>query len=102
MLALNMSFLPCLQAEVTQRLANAKELASKPAGLHSHEDLAKKLKVVMFRISLFCISWLLRLVISSSLTFLSYCISLILILFFCYCRMKWRETVGHQVISVLE
>ncbi|KAA0063302.1 hypothetical protein IC582_007253 [Cucumis melo] len=36
-------------AEVTQRLANAKDLASKPAGLHSHEDLAKKLKDEMER-----------------------------------------------------
>ncbi|CAN6582460.1 unnamed protein product [Malus baccata var. baccata] len=31
-------------AEVTQRLSNAKEASSKPAGLHSHEDLAKKLQ----------------------------------------------------------
>ncbi|XP_023525208.1 protein FREE1-like [Cucurbita pepo subsp. pepo] len=36
-------------AEVTHRLTNAKELASKPAGLHSHEDLAKKLKDEMER-----------------------------------------------------
>ena len=35
-----------LQAEVTQRLSNAKEAASKPAAaLQSHEDLAKKLQV---------------------------------------------------------
>lgn len=32
------------QAEVTQRLSNAKEAASKPA-FHSHEDLARKLQV---------------------------------------------------------
>ncbi|XP_012073755.1 protein FREE1 isoform X2 [Jatropha curcas] len=31
-------------AEVTQRLTNAKEAASKPVGLHSHEDLARKLQ----------------------------------------------------------
>ncbi|KAI4374908.1 hypothetical protein MLD38_012845 [Melastoma candidum] len=36
----------CL-AEVTQRLSSAKEAASKPAALHSHEDLAKKLKEEM-------------------------------------------------------
>jgi hypothetical protein len=30
---------------VTQRLSNAKEVTSKPAALHSHEDLAKKLQV---------------------------------------------------------
>lgn len=30
---------------MTQRLSNAKEVASKPATLHSHEDLAKKLQV---------------------------------------------------------
>jgi hypothetical protein len=30
---------------VTQRLSNAKEVASKPAALQSHEDLAKKLQV---------------------------------------------------------
>ncbi|GKU90136.1 hypothetical protein SLEP1_g4176 [Rubroshorea leprosula] len=34
-------------AEVTQRLSNAKEAASKPAGLQSHEDLAKKLQEEM-------------------------------------------------------
>ncbi|XP_030498881.2 protein FREE1 [Cannabis sativa] len=34
-------------AEVTQRLNNAKDVASKPAGLHSHEDLAKKLQEEM-------------------------------------------------------
>lgn len=33
------------QAEVTQRLSNAKEAPSKPAGLQSHEDLARKLQV---------------------------------------------------------
>ncbi|KAK6938983.1 FYVE zinc finger [Dillenia turbinata] len=38
----------CL-AEVTQRLSNAKEVASKPAGLQSHEDLAKKLQEEMER-----------------------------------------------------
>lgn len=31
-------------AEVTQRLSNAKDAASKPVGLQSHEDLAKKLQ----------------------------------------------------------
>ncbi|XP_057975540.1 protein FREE1 [Malania oleifera] len=31
-------------AEVTQRLSNAKEAANKPAGLQSHEDLARKLQ----------------------------------------------------------
>ena len=31
---------------MTQRLGNAKEASSKPAGLHSHEDLAKKLQVI--------------------------------------------------------
>ncbi|KAE8654059.1 putative zinc finger protein [Hibiscus syriacus] len=30
-------------AEVTQRMSNAKETASKPSGLQSHEDLARKL-----------------------------------------------------------
>ena len=30
---------------MTQRLSNAKEAASKPAGLQSHEDLARKLQV---------------------------------------------------------
>ncbi|XVF35932.1 hypothetical protein REPUB_Repub19eG0014400 [Reevesia pubescens] len=34
-------------AEVTQRLTNAKEAASKPAGLQSHEDLARKLQEEM-------------------------------------------------------
>ncbi|KAF2310143.1 hypothetical protein GH714_006737 [Hevea brasiliensis] len=34
-------------AEVTQRLSNAKEVASKPAGLQSHEDLARKLQEEM-------------------------------------------------------
>ncbi|PSS36568.1 hypothetical protein CEY00_Acc01085 [Actinidia chinensis var. chinensis] len=34
-------------AEVTQRLANAKETAGKVAAFHSHEDLAKKLKEEM-------------------------------------------------------
>ncbi|XP_031403232.1 protein FREE1 isoform X1 [Punica granatum] len=38
----------CL-AEVTQRLSNAKEAASKPVGLQSHEDLAKKLQEEMER-----------------------------------------------------
>uniref|UniRef100_A0A2P2L3B1 Protein FREE1 isoform X1 n=1 Tax=Rhizophora mucronata TaxID=61149 RepID=A0A2P2L3B1_RHIMU len=33
------------QAEVTQRLSNSKEATTKPAGLRSHEDLAKKLQV---------------------------------------------------------
>ncbi|XP_065880936.1 protein FREE1 [Euphorbia lathyris] len=36
----------CL-AEVTQRLSNAKEAANKPAGLQSHEDLARKLQEEM-------------------------------------------------------
>ncbi|XP_021827530.1 protein FREE1 isoform X1 [Prunus avium] len=35
------------QAEVTQRLSNSKEVSSKPAGLQSHEDLAKKLQEEM-------------------------------------------------------
>lgn len=30
---------------MTQRLTNAKEAANKPAGLQSHEDLARKLQV---------------------------------------------------------
>lgn len=30
---------------MTQRLSNAKEAASKPAGIQSHEDLARKLQV---------------------------------------------------------
>ncbi|KAK9165103.1 hypothetical protein Scep_000294 [Stephania cephalantha] len=34
-------------AEVTQRLSHAKESASKPTGLHSHEDLARKLQEEM-------------------------------------------------------
>lgn len=34
-------------AEVTQRLSNSKEASSKPAALHSHEDLAKKLQAEM-------------------------------------------------------
>ncbi|XP_034931563.1 protein FREE1 isoform X1 [Populus alba] len=34
-------------AEVTQRLSNAKEAASKPAAFHSHEDLARKLQEEM-------------------------------------------------------
>ncbi|CAL9024799.1 unnamed protein product, partial [Prunus brigantina] len=34
-------------AEVTQRLSNAKKVSSKPAGLQSHEDLAKKLQVII-------------------------------------------------------
>ncbi|PRQ27253.1 putative chromatin regulator PHD family [Rosa chinensis] len=34
-------------AEVTQRLSNAKEASGKPAALHSHEDLAKKLQAEM-------------------------------------------------------
>ncbi|XP_007017867.2 PREDICTED: protein FREE1 [Theobroma cacao] len=34
-------------AEVTQRLCNAKEAASKPAGIQSHEDLARKLQEEM-------------------------------------------------------
>ncbi|CAL1383867.1 unnamed protein product [Linum trigynum] len=38
----------CL-AEVTQRLTNAKEASSKPAGLISHEDLAMKLQEEMER-----------------------------------------------------
>lgn len=33
-----------LQAEVTQRLSNAKEAANKPV-LQSHEDLARKIQV---------------------------------------------------------
>ncbi|KAK1295698.1 hypothetical protein QJS10_CPB15g00402 [Acorus calamus] len=36
-------------AEVTHRLSNAKEAASKSDGLHSHEDLAKKLQEEMDR-----------------------------------------------------
>ncbi|KAL5557840.1 hypothetical protein UlMin_034051 [Ulmus minor] len=36
-------------AEVTQRLSNAREAANKPAGLQSHEDLAKKLQEEMER-----------------------------------------------------
>ncbi|XP_042494699.1 protein FREE1-like [Macadamia integrifolia] len=36
-------------AEVTQRLSSAKESAIKPAGLQSHEDLAKKLQEEMDR-----------------------------------------------------
>ncbi|KAE8656457.1 putative zinc finger protein [Hibiscus syriacus] len=34
-------------AEVTRRLSNAKEAASKPTGLQSHEDLARKLQEEM-------------------------------------------------------
>ncbi|XP_009414441.2 protein FREE1 [Musa acuminata AAA Group] len=34
-------------AEVTRRLSNAKEAASKPAGLQTHEDLARKLQEEM-------------------------------------------------------
>ncbi|XP_010266837.1 PREDICTED: protein FREE1-like [Nelumbo nucifera] len=34
-------------AEVTQRLSTAREAASKPVGLHSHEDLARKLQEEM-------------------------------------------------------
>lgn len=34
------------QAEVTHRLSNAKEAASRSAALESHEDLAKKLQVI--------------------------------------------------------
>ncbi|KAJ8772771.1 hypothetical protein K2173_027948 [Erythroxylum novogranatense] len=34
----------CCMAEVTQRLSNAKEAANIPAGLHVHEDLARKLQ----------------------------------------------------------
>ncbi|EEF52759.1 zinc finger protein, putative [Ricinus communis] len=34
-------------AEVTQRLSNSKETSSKPAGLQSHEDLARKLQEEM-------------------------------------------------------
>ncbi|XVE69697.1 hypothetical protein DITRI_Ditri10aG0011800 [Diplodiscus trichospermus] len=34
-------------AEVTQRLSNANEAASKPAGLQSHEDLARKIQEEM-------------------------------------------------------
>lgn len=37
-----------VQAEVTQRLTNAKEAASRAASFHSHEDLARKLQVVFF------------------------------------------------------
>lgn len=40
------SLISAFQAEVTQRLSNAKEAASKPAGLQNHEDLARKLQVV--------------------------------------------------------
>ncbi|XP_028072642.1 protein FREE1-like [Camellia sinensis] len=40
---------PSLQGEVTQRLSNAKEAASKLAGLQTHEDLAKKLQDEMER-----------------------------------------------------
>ncbi|KAF6163804.1 hypothetical protein GIB67_016144 [Kingdonia uniflora] len=36
-------------AEVTQRLNSSKESASKPAGVHSHEDLARKLQEEMDR-----------------------------------------------------
>ncbi|KAF5451235.1 hypothetical protein F2P56_026355 [Juglans regia] len=36
-------------AEVTQRLSNAKEAASKPVAVQSHEDLAKKLQEEMER-----------------------------------------------------
>ncbi|XP_074586853.1 protein FREE1-like [Curcuma longa] len=36
-------------AEVTQRLSTAKEVASKPVGLQSHEDLARKLQEEMNR-----------------------------------------------------
>ncbi|OVA06671.1 FYVE zinc finger [Macleaya cordata] len=36
-------------AEVTQRLSNAKESVSKPSGLQSHEDLARKLQEEMDR-----------------------------------------------------
>jgi hypothetical protein len=35
-----------LQAEVTQRLSIAKEAANRSATVQSHEDLAKKLKVL--------------------------------------------------------
>lgn len=34
-----------LQAEVTQRLANAREAVNRSGSFPSHEDLAKKLKV---------------------------------------------------------
>ena len=39
---------------MTQRLANAKDLTSNPVGLHSHEDLAKKLKVLLIEHCDFC------------------------------------------------
>ncbi|KAI8549468.1 hypothetical protein RHMOL_Rhmol06G0026700 [Rhododendron molle] len=38
-----------IEAEVTQRLSNPKEAASKSVGLQSHEDLAKKLQEEMER-----------------------------------------------------
>lgn len=39
---------------MTQRLSNAKEVSSKPAGLQSHEDLAKKLQVILVLCASFC------------------------------------------------
>lgn len=38
---------------MTQRLSNAKEASNKPAALHSHEDLAKKLQVKLCSLPLF-------------------------------------------------
>lgn len=38
---------------MTQRLSNSKETSSKPAALHSHEDLAKKLQVKLCSLPLF-------------------------------------------------
>nr|GMD68608.1 uncharacterized aarF domain-containing protein kinase At4g31390, chloroplastic [Ipomoea batatas] len=42
------------QAEVTQRLSNAKEAAQRIGGLQSHEDLARKVKKNQIRIGLQC------------------------------------------------
>lgn len=41
---------------MTQRLSNSKEASSKPAALHSHEDLAKKLQVKLCSLPLFAYS----------------------------------------------
>ncbi|CAL9083132.1 unnamed protein product [Musa acuminata var. zebrina] len=38
-------------AEVSQRLSNAKEAVSKPVGLQSHEDLARRLQVDAGRVN---------------------------------------------------
>lgn len=88
---------------MTQRLSNAKEASSKPAGLQSHEDLAKKLQVNLVVCGHFAFSSLQFLIERIFLCMSCVCahtsFSILLNLIFLY-RRKWKRIARNlQVIN---